>query len=161
MREENIDTIISKAKELKNENKKWHFHMLSKDCHYNEHKGKFCIIFESENETLFATFDEKPLEKAKKLADLMYGEDFLDKQEKDEHNPDFDKMFERAKEMDEKGIGWHHHHLHPNCIFNEHKGKHCIVLEDEINHEVLITVYDRKPMEDLVKLEKIFYKDLE
>ncbi|MFH1751401.1 MAG: hypothetical protein ABH821_00470 [archaeon] len=37
-----------------------------------------------------------------KIADLMYGKNFLEKQEKDEHNPYFDIIIERAKELTEK-----------------------------------------------------------
>ena len=45
-------------------------------------------------------------------------------------------------------------------MFNKHKGKHCIVFEDETTGESLSVVYDQKPMADLVKIEKLFYKDL-
>ncbi len=156
-----INQIIKTAKLLNKENKKWHYHMLGKDCIFNDEKGKFNIIFEIEktNEVLFSIFNEKPLLDSKKLADMMYGQNFLDIVEKD-NNKNFDSILKKAESLTERKIEWHHHHLHPNCIFNKYKGKHCIVLEDPETNQVLTAVYDKKPMSDLVKLEKLFYKDL-
>ena len=157
-----MSEILTKAKNLADEKKQWHFHMLGKNCCFNKHKGKFSIVFEDEEngEVVFALFEEKPLKEAKELAGLMYGEEFLKKKEKDEHNPDFDAILKRAEELTEQGKEWHHHHLQPKCVFNEHKGKHCILFEDEENSKTLIAVYESKPMEDLVKIEKLFYKDI-
>jgi len=58
--------------------------MLGKDCKFNEHKGKFIIVFEDEEseESLYALFDSRPSGESKKLAGLMYGKDFLEIQEK-------------------------------------------------------------------------------
>ena len=162
MEKTKINKIIEMAESLDKENKRWHFHMLGKDCKFNANKGKFSIVFENEEtgKVFYSVFDEKPLKEAKKLADMMYGHDFLEKQEKDKHNSEFDSILKKAEELTKQGVEWHHHHLHPNCIFNEHKGKHCIVFEDPKTQEVLTAVYDRKPMEDLAKIEKLFYKDI-
>jgi hypothetical protein len=157
-----IKEILTLAKNLNRENKRWHFHMLGKDCSFNKNKGKFVIFFENEenSEYLFSIFKEKPLRQAKELADLMYGQGFLEKQEKSQKNSDFDLILKRAKEFTAKGIDWHHHHFPPNCIFSTRKGKHCIIFEDKLNNQLLTAVYDKKPMADLVKIENLFYKEL-
>jgi len=158
-KESTIKEIIEKAKEAKSKNKKWHFHMLGKNCKFNENKGKYSIVFESEKEILFSVFDEKPLKEAKELADLMYGKKFLEKKgNKEKTNNEFELILKKVNELEEKNIEWHHHHLHPNCIFNERKGMHAIVLEST---EIYLTAFfDLKPMKDLVKIEKLFYKEL-
>ncbi len=160
MKEIAIGEIIETAEAL-GKTGKWHFHMLGKDCKLNERKGKYAIVFESEGkETLVAIFQDKPLKQAKKLAELSYGEKFLEKQEKTGSNPDFDAIFKEAERMTAEGIEWHHHHLHAKCKFNEHKGKQCILLEIPKSQKTLIVIYDGSPMEDLVKIERLFYKDV-
>ncbi|MDD5163127.1 MAG: hypothetical protein PHD95_02880 [Candidatus ainarchaeum sp.] len=161
MKKVDFQEIVAKAKNLAKYNKTWHFHMLGRDCKFNNNRGKFRITFEDESsgKSFYSVFDNKPIKESKKLADLMYGQGFLRKKEKGEHNPEFDLILKKAKELTEQGIEWHHHHLHPNCIFNKLKGKHCIVLEDPKTPNSLIAVYNQKPMEDLVKIEKLFYKD--
>jgi hypothetical protein len=162
MKEAPIKEIIGKARQLGRQGRKWHFHMLGLRCKFNRLRGKFCIVLEDEEsgETLYAAFEEKPLKEARELADLMYGRGFLEKEEKGGHSAGFDSILKRAKELTESGREWHHHHLHPDCIFNEHKGKHCIVFEDDETGESLEVAYEQEPMEDLVKIEKLFYRDL-
>lgn len=162
MKKIEIIQIIKMAEYLNKENKKWHFHVLGKDCKFNDNKRKFSIVFENEesNETFYSIFEDKSIKESKKLADMMYGKDFLEGQKKDKHNPDFDMILKKAKELAKQKIEWHHHHLHPNCIFNDYKGKHCIILEDPKTQKVLIALYTQKPMEDLVKIEKLFYRDV-
>lgn len=162
MKKAEIDYIIERSSYLQEHNRKWHFHMLGKDCNYNQHKGKFVIVLEDEEtgKSYYAAFDEKPLLASKRLADLMYGAGFLDRQYKDEHNPAFDRMLHIAEKLSTQGVEWHHHHLHPTCVFNTQKGKHCIVLENPITGEVSYAVYIHKPMEDLTRIERLFYKDV-
>ena len=102
MKKQKINEIIEKAKNLSKENGNWHFHMLGENCIFNNNnKGKFSIVFEDEKngEIYFSLFDDKPLKDAKVLADLMYGGDFLGKQEKDFHNPEFNLILARVKEL--------------------------------------------------------------
>lgn len=162
MKKVDFPEIIGKATDLSKHSKKWHFHTLWRDCKFNANKEKFSIVFENEGngESFYSVFDHKPLKESKKIADLMYGTGFLGEQEGGWHNPNFDLILKKAEELTNQRIEWHHHHLHPNCIFNEHKGKHCIVLEDPRTQDVLIASYDQKPMKDLVKIEKLFYKDV-
>ena len=63
----------------------------------------------------------------------------------------------KAEEMTSRKIEWHRHHLPPNCMFNERKGKHCIILEEPESQKILIALYDQKPMGDLTKIERLAY----
>ena len=157
MEEVSFEELINRAKN----STKWHFHMLNKGCKFNPNKERFCIILEDKKskETFISFFDYKPLKESKKLAELMYGKEFLEKEGGGKHSKEFDAILKKAKELTKRGIEWHHHHLHPNCIFNEHRGKNCIILEDE-KGKTLTAIYDGNPMKDLSKLEKLFYKDV-
>ncbi len=159
-----ISEIIAKARHLTSEKKRWHFHVLGTDCVFNECKGRFRIVFEDERskEALASVFEQKPLEQAKALADLLYGKGFLHKEgTEDKQNPDFNMILSRAKELTEKGLEWHHHHLPPNCIFSTDKGRHSLVLEDPVTKKTLKAVYDHDPIEDLAKIERLFFRELD
>lgn len=93
------------------------------------------------------------------LADLMYGKGFLKEKEQIEKIPEFKKILKKAEEYSKKGIEWHHHHLQPNCIFNNEKGKHSIVLEQK-HGKLLCATYNEKPSGDLSKIEKLLYRNL-
>ena len=139
----------------------WHFHMLAKDCAYNKKKGKFALIVEDEGtgKSGISYFDEMPLYESRRLAEMTYGENFLAAEGgKTSENQNFLFMLDLAKKLDKAKKAWHHHHFSTVCKYNLHKGKHCIVLEDEGTGKIYTAVYDKKPMEDLVKLEKLFYK---
>ncbi|MFH1447511.1 MAG: hypothetical protein ABIG39_01495 [Candidatus Micrarchaeota archaeon] len=161
MEQHTMEEIISEAKRLTGGKIQWHFHMLGTDCIFNQHKGKFTMILENEEsgEIQFSLSEKKPLKEAKELADMLYGKGFLE-EKGDDGNQDFLLLFKRAQELTNKKISWHHHHLHPNCTFSKHKGKHCIVLEDPVTCETLTAIYERKPISDLAKIEKLFYREL-
>lgn len=154
--------LFLRAKSLAEQGKRWHFHLLLKNCAFSPDKGKFAIVLENEEsgQVLFALFDEKPAPQAKSLADLMYGADFLESRLAGARNPDFERMLLLVKELDRRKRAWHHHHLHPQCIFNGHKGRHCIVLEDENGTRLALAQYDYSPTGDIARIERIFYKEL-
>ncbi|MFH0922573.1 MAG: hypothetical protein V1811_00770 [Candidatus Micrarchaeota archaeon] len=161
MKKVEFQEIILAANGLNDRNQNWHFHMLTKDCKFNAEKGHFLIVFENEGsgEVLYSFFSAKPLKESKSLLHLMLGDDFLEKQEKDVHNPDFDLILKKAEDLVKQKADWHHHYFTPNCIFNK-TGKHCVLVEDPMTGAELTAVYDQKPAEDLVKLEKLFYRGM-
>jgi len=67
----------------------------------------------------------------------------------------FNELLAKAEDFSKKGIDWHHHYLPPNCSLNK-SGKHLIILESE--GKSWQTTFDEKPMEDLEKLENLFFK---
>lgn len=157
-----IREISDKAKSLSSQKKRWHFHLLGKGCAFNKGKDKYSIVLEDESsgKHLVFTAARKPLAQSKALASLMYGKGFLKKPGKGVFGGQFGKILRRAKELDFKGIDWHHHHLHPACMFNEWKGRHCLVLEDKQKHRVLVAKYSREPKREIAEIERLFYKNI-
>ncbi|MDE1851645.1 MAG: hypothetical protein KGH69_03080 [Candidatus Micrarchaeota archaeon] len=147
------------ARQLKRNGSQWHWHLLGARCAFNRHKGRFAIVLEdSRSRTNYVClFSKKPKREAKTLANMAYGKGFMDKKGAGRHNPRFDAIIRRAKELSAQGIEWHHHHLNPECVFNYRKGKDCIILEDPVRKRTMVAVYKGKPMRDLTRLEKLFY----
>jgi hypothetical protein len=159
MIEKTFDAIVEMAKDCKTKSVNWHFHMLGKNCKFNESNDKYCIVFENEatKEKFFSFFDNKPLDQAEILAKLVYGQDFMERDDKSIENPEMKKLTARARELSKKKADWHHHHLHPNCIFNNHKGHHVAILEDPQKGETLEAIIDENPAAQLKEIEKLFY----
>ena len=74
MKHVNFENILKNAQKCYKEKSKWHFHILTPACMFND-KKKFAIIFENEQEKdkLVSFFDEKPLKQGEKLEALFYG----------------------------------------------------------------------------------------
>ncbi|MDE1824023.1 MAG: hypothetical protein KGI00_03825 [Candidatus Micrarchaeota archaeon] len=147
------------AKGFSKENREWHWHLLGPWCVFNSHKDNFAIALEDhlEGKSYICLFKRKPKKQAKTLADMVYGKGFLAKVGEGKHNPRFNAILKRAKELSSMGVEWHHHHLLPECIFNKKRGKNCIIVEDPVMNKILIAVYNGNPMKDLTKLERLFY----
>ena len=47
--------------------------------------------------------------------------------------------------------------LFPDCAFNKNKGKWALILEDPQSKEILESVTDHEPKEDLKQIETLFY----
>ncbi len=70
-----------------------------------------------------------------------------------------EELIEIAKEIDSKGIKWHHHYLPPECLLSEKRpNKHVIILENQKTGEIWYSENDKKMMEELEKLENLFFK---
>lgn len=68
---------------------------------------------------------------------------------------DFIKLLSKAEEFSKKGIDWHHHYLPQGCQLNV-SSQHLIILEGE--SQEFRTEFENKPMEELEKLENLFFK---
>ncbi|MFH0927173.1 MAG: hypothetical protein V1822_01195 [Candidatus Micrarchaeota archaeon] len=154
-----FENLLALAKDLNNQKKKWHFHLLPKGCIFNPEKEKFKIIFENEasKEVFCCLFVELPMGKSKELAFLLYGDDFLEQKGEPKPNKDFEALYKKAQEFSKEGAGWHHHHLPPNCIFSEHKKSHSLALEGP-EGQTMSAQYANKPAGDLARIEKLFYE---
>ncbi|MBW2973928.1 hypothetical protein KY346_06070 [Candidatus Woesearchaeota archaeon] len=161
MQETNFDEVENLAKELQSQGKKWHFHMLTPDCVFNKNKGKHAFVFEnvSDNKTYVVYSDERNMELGQKLVKMIHGDKILKKEENaiPSKNEKIKKILEKAKNLNERGIHWHHHMLFPNCIFNEHSGKWNIVFEDQETGEKIEVLYDDEPVDDLREIEVLYY----
>jgi len=74
MKEIEFNELFEMAKKFHKKNNKWHFHVLMKDCIFNENKKRFCIILENENtkDVFVVYFDKNPKKDAEKLENLFY-----------------------------------------------------------------------------------------
>ena len=161
MQESNFEEIEKLAKELHSQGKKWHFHMLTSDCIFNTNKSKHAFVFEntSENKNYVIYSDKRNMELGQKLVKLIHGDKILKKESSPNQspNPTIKKVLDRAQQLNQKGILWHHHMFFPDCIFNEHKGKWVLVFEDPESQEKIELIYDKEPLDDLREIELLYY----
>ena len=141
MKNINIRKLMSIAKKLNSKGKKWHFHILAPTCIFNRQKDKYAFILENvEDEHIFASYSRKRyLKHGKELVKLIYGKSIIDKRYNKTKitNRKIKIILENAKKLNELGIKWDHHMLFPDCIFNKHKGKWCIVFEDPESNKII------------------------
>lgn len=159
MEETNIKELIEKAKEFQKQGKKWHFHMLTPDCVFNERKDKNAFILENETDkqSFVVYSDERYMEQGQILVKMLHGKEILKEDSMKQEDENIKLILEKAKKLNEEGIHWHHHMLFPDCIFNKHKGKWCIVFEDKEENKVIESISEYEPKENLRKIEVLFY----
>ena len=156
-----IQELVEKAKQLQAECKKWHFHMLTPDCVFNERKDKqaFVLENESDSEVFIVYSNERYMKEGKELVRLIHGNSIINEDLKPKiTDKNVELMIEKAKKLNENGTSWHHHILFPNCMFNKHKGKWCIVFEDKEQNKILEAVSDDEPKDNLRAIEILYYK---
>ncbi len=160
MKELTIAEIMENAQVLHRKGKKWHFHMLTPDCMFNKKKGKHAFILEntSDKENYVVYSDKRYMEEGQQLVKTLHGNKIVDKSKGATSNKIIGTIIQRAKEMNNKNIPWHHHMLFPNCMFNKNSGKWNIVFEDKESNKILESVYDSEPTKDLRKIEVLYYK---
>ncbi|MFH1294627.1 MAG: hypothetical protein ABIH90_01645 [Candidatus Aenigmatarchaeota archaeon] len=71
-----IDGIIETCKELNRKNQHWHHHMFFPDCIFNEHKGKWSIVFEDKTtgNILTALYGTEPTNDLRRIEVLFYAQ---------------------------------------------------------------------------------------
>ena len=162
MEEIDIKKLVKIAKEINSRGKKWHFHMLTPGCIFNERKDKDAFVLENEtDQKVYIVYsDERYMDIGEELVKLVHGDNIVRKDDSDENidNKIIKKILERAKELNQKNIKWHHHMLFPDCIFNKHQGKYCIVFEDPENKNVLEFVSKKEPLNELRMIEILYYQ---
>jgi hypothetical protein len=162
MKETSIQELVAVAHQLHAEGKKWHFHMLTPDCQFNKNPNKQAFVLENttDDETSVAYSDERYMKEGQELVKLAHGTDIIQPSEKNSpiNNANIERMVERAKELNNNKIIWHHHMLFPDCILNKDAEKWCIVFEDPKTGEVIKYLADHEPLEELRAIEVLYYK---
>ena len=154
--------ILKTAEKFKKHGKKWHFHILTPGCVFNEEK-QFSLILENttDEEQLVHHSFKKPYEAGKKLVEMLHGKGISKKNPSAgsgfKLSPKVKQMIERAIELNIKGFSWHHHLLFPDCIFNHDTRYWTLVFEDPLNREVIRDMSKEEPKEALKKIEPLFY----
>ncbi|MBU0707840.1 hypothetical protein KKG41_05720 [Patescibacteria group bacterium] len=165
MEEIDLKEVLTKAKEWQTAEKRWHFHMLTPDCLFNDSNDKHSLVLEntSDDESFFVYTDKRQLAIGKKLVQLLHGEKILKQSDKagPPQHPNIKKMVARAEDMNSKKISWHHHVFFPECRYNDQVGRWNIVMEDKDKGELLEATYDTEPVEDLKEIERLYYEQKE
>lgn len=155
--------ILSTARKLNKDGKKWHFHILVPGCTFNKDK-RFALILEntSDNEQDVYFSLKKPSKTGQKLVEMLHGKGISKKKKKSskktaKSSAKVQKMIKRATELNAKGFSWHHHVLFPDCMFNKDSRYWTLVFEDSLNNEVIEERFKYEPIEALSKIEPLFY----
>jgi len=163
MTESTVKEIKSTAKDLQTKNINWHFHILTPQCQLND-TNKFALILEdTEHHQSWVTYSDQPyMDIGKELVKILHGDDVIkntNSQTSSETKPSktVERLLKRAKKLNQSGKFWHHHMLFPKCQFNQHQGSWVIIFEDQENGEVLESVSENEPKEDLKHIETLFY----
>lgn len=161
MIETSIEKIDKKAHELSKNGKDWHIHMLSSSCILNNiSRNAFILEDTSDKKTYVHYSEDRKLIEGKRIASMIYdldgkGNKKLSEAKKFSKNASI--MIRKAESYNKKGIPWHHHLFFPDCMFNKHKGKWCLIFEDPIDGKTTELVSKTEPKEEQEKLEKLFY----
>ena len=160
MKEVTIEQIMEMAKDFQKQQKEWHFHMLTPDCKFNQRKDKQAFVLENrtDNDTYVTYSDTRYMEQGQILVKMLHGESIVSNEDTlEQEDENIQKIVLKAKELNEKGVKWHHHMFFPSCEFNERKGKWCIVFEDKETDEVIESFSENEPKEKLRKIEGLYY----
>jgi len=160
MQEITLQEIEEKAIGFADDNKSWHFHILTPACLFNK-SGKFAFILESSTDKeVFVNYsDVSVMNLGKTLLPYLHGQEIFKTSKKENGtHPLLNGILVRAKELNDNGKSWHHHMLFPDCIYNTHQGKWTIVFEDPETQEKKELVYINEPKDDLSQIEELYYK---
>jgi hypothetical protein len=160
MTEASLNDIQSKAKEYHQAGVTWHFHIMSPVCLYNT-ADKFAFILEGPQAVYIHYSAKAEKELGQELAPLLHGKKVLDSTSTDTDyspSPEVAHIVERAVRLNKNGQTWHHHMLFPSCVFNQYKPKYVLLLEDPETSELLTSLSDAEPTNDLKQIESLFYK---
>jgi hypothetical protein len=162
MTETTLDDIRQKALHFHESGQKWHFHIMSPTCVFNK-KKQFAFVLESAatNEAYVFYSDKAEKELGQELAPLLHGVKVLDATSVEANyvpSPNVQRVIERAKQLNEKGVSWHHHMLFPDCVFNANSPSYALIFEDPEAGSTLESLTDSEPTNDLKQIESLFYK---
>jgi hypothetical protein len=157
-----LEEIRQKALGFNANKQKWHFHIMSPTCAFN-HDRRHAFILESldANEAYVYYSDQPEKGLGQELAPLLHGDKVLNPETTSEDyvpTTNIRKIVERANQLNEKNVPWHHHMLFPGCIFNQHSPKYALIFEDSETGNTLASLTDIEPTNDLKQIETLFYK---
>lgn len=116
-----------------------------------------------ENRTVNRTYvvfsDDKFVKVSQELVRLLHGDRILDKYgaTTSRGSEKIQVVLRKARELSQRNLGWHHHMLFPDCVFNKHSGKWNIVFEDLQDDSMVEVLYDVEPVDDLRLIEVLYF----
>ncbi len=180
MQELPIEELRLHALRLQAEGKSWHFHLLTPACVFNEREDAHAFVLEDMTDgavfvayavgetqsgdahTGYAAVDlpARYMEIGEELVRVLYGDSILDMEQGTtaSENADMQKILDRARELNEQGVPWHSHLLVPGCMFNQRPDRWGLVFEDSTSDEAVVVRYDQDPVDDLRRIEVLYYE---
>jgi hypothetical protein len=161
MREASLTEIRTKAMELHDKGAAWHFHILLPNCLFNENPSKYAFILETlSTDDLVHYSDLFPNELGAELAPLAHKADVLNQSSTAQaYTPTqtMQRIIERAKELNQQGVKWHHHVTFPACKYYSGNGGFVLIFEDPVTGKSIESTTDEEPIDDLKQIEPLFY----
>ncbi len=161
MKETTIEEAVHVAHAAHSADKKWHFHMLSPSCKFNIHKDRHALVVEvPTDELVYVVYSqERPMQIGQQLVALLHGKKVLQGSGDalQASNSATAEILKRAKELNSRGVPWHHHLLFPECKLNSSPGQWNLIFEDPETGQVLNSLYRDEPISDLKEVEALFY----
>ena len=161
MQEQTLAQIKQQAHQYSSDQENWHFHILTPECQLNQKKSYALILENTDTNAVSVCYSDKPyMGVGQVLVKLLHGDQVLQNQ-KDEAlelpSSQVRQILHRAQEKTKSGEFWHHHMLFPQCKFNKHGNKWVIIFEDTEKAEVIESISDQEPKNDLQHIEALFY----
>lgn len=162
MIESTSSQILDIAESCASTKESWHFHIMSPECLLNN-TGKYALILENiTNKQTYQCLSDRPyMDIGKTLVQFLHGNDVIKKEAEPKlspPSPNVSKILEQAKRANSEGKFWHHHMLFPDCAYNKNQGQWAIVFEDQDNQEVITSLSENEPKNDLQYIENLFYQ---
>ena len=67
-------TLLERVREINGRSEPWHHHMCFPDCAFNEQRGKWTIVLESEGGRLWESWEQEPANVLREIEVLYFGE---------------------------------------------------------------------------------------
>jgi hypothetical protein len=161
MDESSLETIRNTAHTLADQGAKWHFHILTPTCSLNSVQ-RFAFILEDvdHHQTLVHHSEKMEQGLGAELSPLLHKVSLKPNptpEGNSQPSAEVKQILNRAWELNQENVHWHHHVLFPGCIFNKAADRFTLVFEDPQQKVTLEQVSDSEPTADLALLEPLFY----
>jgi len=161
MQELSLEEIRTKAFQFHENNTVWHFHILTPKCKFNK-KSLYAFVLEGEDGAQRFIHYSKlpPNDLGKELAPLAHKSKVLDQKTTDvDYIPSetIKKIIDRARELNQQSIEWHHHVTFPGCQFNTNNSRFTLIFEDPETGDTIENASEKEPINDLKQIEPLFY----
>jgi len=162
MKPTSLDEIKAKAYELNESGRSWHIHLLGSSCVFNDRPRCAFVLENPEEKLAWVHYSDQPeKELGKELLLLLHGDNMLDEVLDPKYQPSSEvkAILKQATACNQNGTAWHHHMLFPDCRLNKHAPNYTLTFESDDNAEVLESVTNDEPTNDLKQIESLFYKN--
>lgn len=153
--------VIEIVKGFHDAGQKWHYHLLTPTCQFNESQQYALFVENVETGEVVSHYsDEAEMELSSQFSKMLQGSEVMDQKNTSknyEPTPDVAAILELINNLTERGVTWHHHVFFPGCTFNGHSNKFELVVENPESDERLMSVSETEPKEDLKQIESVFY----